>query len=193
MSQPAENAGDDRFARLFADLEAEAGARADLDEEAVLGDLERGARAQVTLADRLRAAPGELTLVVRGVGAVRGRVQEVGSDVVVVAGADATEWAVPTRAVLWTDGLTSASVGPEQAGAVATSLGLAALLRRWTRDRLPLTVHLVDGGALTGTPDAAHADHLDLAEHDLDQPRRPGSVRRVVAVPFTAVGALRRR
>lgn len=193
MSQPAEPAGDDRFARLFADLEADASARAALEDEAVLGDLERGARSAVTLADRLRAATGPVVLVVRGVGAVRGTVRDVGSDVVVVAGADGSEWAVPSHAVLWVDGLTAAGVGPEQAGPVATSLGLGALLRRWTRDRLPLTVYLVDGGALTGTPDGAHADHVDLAEHDLDQPRRPGSVRRVVAVPLAAIGALRRR
>ncbi|MEZ5117130.1 MAG: hypothetical protein R2737_12770 [Candidatus Nanopelagicales bacterium] len=193
MSGGARSGDPDRFERLFEDLESRADAQQRAEDDALGDELARDAARRVTLVDRLRAVDGEVAAVVRGVGAVRGRITEVGADVLVLGATDGSEWAVPVAAVLWVDGLGARAVDADAAGPVAARLGFAALVRRWSRDRLPVTVHLVEGGALTGTPDRAAADHLDLAEHELDEPRRPEAVRRVVAVPFGAIAALRRR
>ena len=183
----------DRFRRLFADLEARAEAETAWDDEARTDEMARSAVGSVALTDRLRVAPGPVTVVVRGAGTVRGRVQDVGADVVELVGQDQATWAVALGAVLWVDGLDARAADPLQIGTADARLGLGALLRRWVRDRLPVTVYLVEGGTLTGTPDRAAADHLDLAEHDPDEPRRAQAVRRVVAVPYPAIAAVRRR
>ena len=58
------------------------------------------------------------------------------------------------------------------------------------RDRSAVTLGLVDGRRLVGTLDAVGADHLDVAEHPVDEPRRPASVSRVLTVPLVALASV---
>ena len=88
---------------------------------------------------------------------------------------------VPTRAVVAVRGLTRA-VAPAP-GPVLRRLGTGHVLRGLARDRAPVSVH-AGAEVLTGTIDRVGADHLDLALHDLGEPRRPGAVAAVAAVAF---------
>lgn len=75
---------------------------------------------------------------------------------------------------------------------VARSFGLGMALRAVCRDRAPVSIVDVTGATLTGTVDLVGADHLDLAEHPLDLPRRPENVRGTRTIPYAALATLRR-
>lgn len=67
-------------------------------------------------------------------------------------------------------------VPEEDPSALTARLGLPFVLRDLARRRRPVRL-LVPGGELTGTLDRVGRDHLDLAVHALDEPRRDRSVR----------------
>lgn len=180
---------EERFDRLLADLEAQAWAAAGSEDHAHAEEQARAQAAELTLVDRLAAA-AEVTLAVAGLGRVHGRVDQVGPDVVALQTPDGWTWLVPVAAIGWADGVARAApAGPTD---VSRRLGLVAALRRWVRDRAAVVLVLRDGTRLTGTPDRAYADHVDLAEHDRDEPRRSHAVRRVLAVPYAALAAVGR-
>ncbi len=85
-------------------------------------------------------------------------------------------------------GTSAATTGRDS---VRRRISLSSALRAVARDRSPVRVGLADGSMPTGTLDAVGADHVDLAEHPVDEPRRVGSVRRVRTVPFTSLAWLR--
>ena len=60
-------------------------------------------------------------------------------------------------------------------------------VRDLVRRRAGATVNLIGGRTLTGTIDRAGADHLDLALHDSDAPRRRAEVTAFRLVPFAAI------
>lgn len=66
---------------------------------------------------------------------------------------------------------------------LAARLGVAFLLRDLCRRRSPVTVVTATGSA-TGTIDRVGRDHLDLAVHDLEVPRRSSAVEHVRVVAF---------
>lgn len=66
---------------------------------------------------------------------------------------------------------------------LAARLGIAFLLRDLCRRRVPVTVH-TGVAVISGTIDRVGRDHLDLAAHDRDQPRRTATVQGVRVVPF---------
>ena len=70
-------------------------------------------------------------------------------------------------------------------------MSLGFVVRDLVRRRIPVTVHLVTGRALSGTIDRAGADHLDLALHEIGAVRRADQVRGFRIVPFAAVAAMR--
>lgn len=181
--------GGERFDRLLADLEAQAWAAAGATDHARAEELTRAHAAELVLADRLAAAAG-VTLAVAGLDRLDGQVVDVGVDVLAVASRDGWTWLVPFGALTWVEGLRHAA--PARPTDPGRRLGLAAWLRRWSRDRAAVVVVLRDGTRLTGTPDRAYADHLDLAEHDRDEPRRADAVRRILAVPYAGLAAVGR-
>lgn len=175
-----------RWEALFADLEAQLAAS---DEEAAQdGERARAEVARTELTDRLRAgvgAPVRLRLV-DGT-ALAGVVRDAGAGWVLLA-PEVGRVVVPTAAVAAVSGLSRALAPP--AGQVARRLGLASVLRALARDRAGVLLHL-PGHVVSGTIDRVAADHLDLAEHPVGEPRRASAVREVLTVPLAAVVAVR--
>lgn len=178
----------DRFDALLAGIEAEAEAADAAAIDADIAEVERAARAESRLLDRLRAQR-QVSLEVVGGGMVSGAIAMVGRDVVVLA-ADDGDWAVATWGV-------AAVVNPEPGvltpRTVTERLGLASVARSWARQRAVVRIVRAAGAPLDGTIDAVGADYLELAEHDPGEPRHVDVVRRQVVVPLGAVSAIRRR
>lgn len=197
-----------RWERLFADLEAQLGADDARELAAEVADRTRRERAQLGLFERFTAmatmadgAGGAVVeLRVAGLGVVRGSVTGCGPDWVLVdqrgelpraarAGAPDRPVLVAVPAIRAVTGLVRAA----PSGAVSRGLGLGAALRAVSRDRAVVDVVDIDGTVVTGTLDAVGQDLVDVAEHPGDLPRRAANVVRVVAVPFAALAAVRRR
>lgn len=182
-----------RWEALFDDLEAQLEVEAAAELRAEVAERSRAEVAQVQLADRVRAHTGaELTLRLRDGQLLRGRCRDVAVEWLVLDdGTSATGTAqvlVPLAAVTTVGGL-SRAVAPAP-GAVLRRLGLPHALRALARNRAPVCVH-VDGGTVTGTIDRVGADHVDVAEHPVGEPRRAEAVRGVAAVRLAALTAVR--
>ncbi|MEO7234404.1 MAG: hypothetical protein ABIW80_03415 [Lapillicoccus sp.] len=192
-----------RWERLFDDLEAQLEADASRELSAEVADRTRRERAQLRLAERLTAVvdahPVELR--VAGLGTLRGVVWGTGPEWVLLdqrapsphgsvgEGGPDRPVLVATTAIRAVVGLAGARPG----GAVARGFGLGAALRAVSRDRAVVDVVDIDGTVVTGTIDAVGQDLVEIAEHPGDLPRRSEHVLRVVAMPFLALAAVRRR
>jgi hypothetical protein len=177
-----------RWELLFADLEAfaEASERAVFAGE--VAERERAERAELRLADRLRAhVGGRLTFSVLGGDRLTGRLADVGAEWILLEEADSV--LLPLTAVTGVDGLSR--VAAIDTGKLARRIGWTVLLRRLARDRALVRLTLVDGGTAAGTIDRVGADHLDLAQHPLDEARRAGAVRGVRVIPLSALVTVR--
>lgn len=181
----------DRLTRLFDDVEAQLAAEDRAQLESDVADRTRAARAEVTFADRLRASTDRhVALRVVGADAVAGVVRQVAEEwLVLVEAASGTPTLVRLDAVLTGHGVVPDAL-PERS-AVRERLSLRAILRSVARDRSPVRLWLVDGHRMDGTIDVVAHDHVELACHPWDEPRRPGSVREHQTVLFSAVAALR--
>ena len=69
---------------------------------------------------------------------------------------------------------------------LAARLGVAFLLRDLCRRRVTVTI-VTSSSTVSGTIDRVGRDHLDLAVHDLETPRRPSAVDHVRVVGFGQV------
>jgi len=178
-----------RWERMFADLEAQYDA-ADagvLAEE--IADRSRREVALVTLADRLRAASGPVSVGVPGHPPIAGSVAGIGAGWVLLAdGAGEVLLVLPS--VLWVRGL---SIQAEsERSTLAARLDLGYVLRGIARDRAPVAAMLVDGSVIRGTIDRIGRDFLDLAEHSPDVPRRADAVHAARTITFASLAAIRR-
>jgi hypothetical protein len=79
---------------------------------------------------------------------------------------------------------------PRERVALDERVGLAFALRDLCRRRRAVEVH-ASWGRLHGTVDRVGRDHLDLAVHDADEPRRGGAVRSTAIVAFDAILVVR--
>ena len=73
-------------------------------------------------------------------------------------------------------------------------IGMAGALGKLSGNRplgMVLSFYTTMIRAVSGTIDRAGADHLDLALHDIDEPRRSASVRGYRLVPFAALSWVR--
>ena len=185
-----------RWDRLFEDLEAQADLLARQEHEAEVVEHTRAERGQVELAARTAAhVHGTLRVKVWGMGWLPVRVLDVGAGWVLLEGraelaGRGRELLVPADAVLAVEGLGSSADG--RPSAASRRFGLAHALRAVSRDRATVRVHDRGGDHVTGTVDRVLADHLDLARHADDEPRRGGVVRGTVSVPYAALAAVRR-
>ena len=78
----------------------------------------------------------------------------------------------------------------ERASALTAKLGLAIPLRDLARRRVTVECTTASGQCF-GTIDRVGRDHLDLAVHDLDSPRRQRSVRVYRVFPFDQLQLIR--
>lgn len=180
--------GSARFDDLLAGIVAEAAAADAAALDADIAEVERAARAEWRLLDRVRAAH-QARLDLTSGPQVTGLVAAVGRDVVVLASDDA-DWAIPVWGIA---GLVDLGEAVREPASASERLGLASVLRAWARQRSVVRVLRVGAGPLDGTIDAVGADHLDLAEHDPGEPRRPDAVRRRSTIPLGAIAAVTRR
>jgi hypothetical protein len=175
---------------LFDDLDAQLEAAERAERAAESADLRRMEVSRISLAERLGAAVGaDVTLSIEGVDTVAGELRQVGHDWLLVDSAPGGETVVALAAVVSASGLPVGAAPP--ADEADRRLGLGLVLRRLARDRLPVTVVTRTGAGWTGTVDRVGVDHLDLAEHAADQPRRATDVRRVRTIAFAAVAIVR--
>ncbi len=179
-----------RWEQLFADLEAQL-AEADRRERlAEAAEHTRAEQGRVRLGDRLAADVGRgVGMGVRGVGRLEGRLVDVGPDWVLLRDERSSphqERLLVTAALVSVEGL-SGRVDDRP-----RRFGLRHAVRALGRDRARVRVHDRDGDHLTGTVDRALADHLDLARHADDEPRRSTAVRGTVALPYDAIAVIQR-
>jgi hypothetical protein len=178
-----------RWDRLFDDLEAQLSADDSRERRAEVADRTRRERAMVDLPARLLANLGGMVVLRTPGGSHEGELREVGADWVLLQGTGGRQVLVPTSSLRSVSGLRP---GASQPTLVARALTLGAALRAVSRDRAVVEVVDVDGRARTGTIDAVGSDHLELAEHPPDEPRRVANVRAVHLVPFAALGVVAR-
>jgi hypothetical protein len=181
-----------RWQQLFADLEAQFDEAAAASERADESSRARGEMGAVRLSERLRGALGHpLALRCRGAGQLAGTLVEVGPDWLLLEEDGGREALVAMAAVLAVGGLGRQTAPPEEPGPVRGRLDLRRAIRALARDRAAVQVLLEDGGSLSGTVDRVGTDHLELAEHGADQPRRAEAVQGVRAVALEGIAAVR--
>jgi hypothetical protein len=181
-----------RWDQLFADLEGQLAAEQRRQRDDEVAERTRRERALVPLAARLAARVGaDVEVGLHGGLRVSGRLEDLGADWLLVRRrAQDREVLVPLSAIVLLPSLGSES-SPERA---ARRFGLGYALRALSRDRSTVAVSLLGGATdLVGTVDSVGADHLDLAEHAEDLPRRRENVRATTTVPFSALAAVESR
>ncbi len=175
-----------RWDELFGDLEGQLAAVEAADLSAEVADRTRRESALLTLADRARGALGSrVTVQASGAGQVDGVLVDVGSDWLLLADDTGRDVLLPLTAVLGIAGLAVWSGPPT--GQVVARLGLGSALRALARDRARLTLHLVDGSALTGTIDRVGADFLEVSDRAGEVPGARSHAVRTVATAALAV------
>jgi hypothetical protein len=180
-----------RWERLFADLDAEMEQQSAAEQAAEIADRTRGEVGCLRLVDRLRPAVGDPVELRMCAGTpVRGELREVGPDWVLLT-ERSLELVVALHAVCAVSGLGRWSAVPGSEGRVTARLDLRYAVRRLTRERATVAITLVNGDVLTGTCDRVGADFVELAEHQVGDPRRSRAVRRLRTLPLAAVAVLR--
>lgn len=189
-----------RWDSLFDDLESQLERELLAQDDDLEREDERARLARLGLRDRF-VAWGRHTVTVQLTGGARHpvTVTDVGRDWLAVESAGTPSWSgvIPLAAVA------SVAVRPDvvratlpEAGVrhplLAERLGLPIVLRDLCRRRRYVALDL-DAGVLSGTIDRVGADHLDLAVHPSDAPRRESSVSEVRIVPFDALRVVRLR
>ena len=186
----AAEGADARWAELAGDLEGQARAIEAAEHRAAAAELARAELASVSLEDRFGAGVGvEVAVVTLGAGPVVGVVLDVGRGWVLV-GDGRRQTLVLLVAVLSVTGLGRHALDSGAAPRASRAAGPGRVLGRHLRDRVAVRLVLVTGEAITGTLDAVGADHVELAVHPADEPRRRGAVLVRRVVPFRALSVV---
>lgn len=154
--------GPTRWEALFGDLEAQAGAQAAAEADALVSEMTRAEHATMTLADRFRAAVGSVvTLELLSGAPLRGVVREAADEWALVQGVrpePASQHLVPLAAIAGAHGLGRQAA---QATSRRDALGLGPVLRALQRDRARVTVRTLHG-TVGGRIARVGRDHLDI-------------------------------
>lgn len=181
-----------RWQRLFDDLEAQIEAYDLAEFEAEVSERARYEVGRLRLVDRLRPAVGhEIGVRCLGAGLLRGRLERVGADWLLLEEQPGRHGLAACAAITAVSGLGALSAVPGSEGKVRSRLDLRHALRGVTRDRSPVHAVLVDGSVVAGTLDRVGLDFVELAEHPQSEPRRAGAVRAVRTVPLAALAVVR--
>lgn len=173
---------DEQLFAVLDDLEQQAEALYAAERDAEVADRSRAEYGAVTLASRLMASVDtDVTLEVRGVGRVAGRVQRVAADWLLLESGTA-QWIVSLAAVTTVTGASTRSM-PEVAWSPVTRLGLGSALRRLSEAAEGCLFHRVDGSPLEGV---VRRVGRDFAEVGLGPDR-------VQLVAFAAIAAVQSR
>jgi hypothetical protein len=179
-----------RWDRLFDDLEAQLALDDVRQLDAEVADRTRRERALLDVHTRLLANVGSTQVGLRlRERVVSGRLVDVGPDWALIETAPGRPVLVALPAVRSVSGL---APGARTPSVVARRFGVGAALRAVSRDRAVVEVVDVDGHPSTGTIDVVGSDHLELAEHAADAPRRAANVTGRLIVPFWSLGSVRR-
>ena len=184
---------------LFEDLEGQLAAEWESERAALDAESERLRISKLTLHDRLRAmtaADARALLELHGGERWDATLRVVGADWVgVSASGDARLRVVPIAAIasVGVDHgmLLSSLTAPHGDPGLRERMSFGFVLRDIARRRTPVTIGRRLGEPLQGTIDRAGADHLDLALHELSEPRRTRAVRGFRSIPFDGVGWVR--
>ncbi len=180
-----------RWARLFADLEAQLQAADTADLVSEVASRTRHEVGHLTMADRLRAAVGHpVRVTCLGTGELSGQLRDVGAGWLLLDEGMGREVLVNLARVCAVQGLGQLSTQAEDTP-VTRRLDLRYAVRGLARDRSALQVMLASGDILTGTFDRVGSDFAELAEHVPGDFRRPGEVRAVRVVSLSAISAVR--
>jgi hypothetical protein len=181
-----------RWDQLFADLESRSQADAAVEHRSEVAERTRTEQSVLTVLDRLAACRGRrVQLGVAGIGRIEGHVVDVAAEwLLLQEQPGATPALVPARSWIWLTGVGSTTL-VHRASSTARRLTLGSALRGLAQQRRPVRVCLTEAGETTGTIDRVYADHLDLAEHPADVPRRPADVGRVRLLPMRSVALVR--
>ncbi|MGY1754969.1 hypothetical protein [Blastococcus sp. SYSU D01042] len=181
-----------RWQQLFADLEARFEAEREAADRGEVSSRSRHEVGALRFRDRLAGALGfPVVLLCRGAGAVPGTLVDVGSDWLLLVDDQGRECLVALPAVLAVTGLGRRTAPAQDGGPVRARLDLRRALRGLARDRAAVQVVLDEGTRLHGTIDRVGSDHVELAEHAADEPRRADAVQGVRTVVIDAVVAVR--
>lgn len=162
---------DERWDRLFADLESRTSPALD---EAEIPDLIEAERVSVRLADRLVGAAGRDVDILTASGSrIAGTVSDAAPEWVIVVGL--AVHVVPLTAIRWVTSLD----GPAREAGGAVQVGFGAVVRRLARSGLPVVAD-VGGASVRGTLSGVGADYCDVATES-----------GVCTIPFGALISLR--
>lgn len=178
-----------RWERLFDDLEAQLASDDSHDRESEIADRTRRERALIDVHARLLANVGARLAWWVGSEALTAQVVDVGPDWVLVEPAPARPLLLRLGAVRSLSGL---SRGAQTPSVVARRFTLALALGAISRDRAPVEIRDLEGRMLVGTIDVVGADHLEIAEHPDDEPRRAANVTAMTLVPYASLAWVRR-
>lgn len=189
-----------RWDRFFEDLEGQLDSEWEAERAALDSEAERLRISRLPLRDRLQALCAEpaaqLAVELVDGSAVNGRLTAVGADWIGMTDAGAHTIVIATDAVTGigmpeAELLRSARAGPPAPRRLSERMTIGFVMRDLARRRVPVTLHLRTGRSLGGTIDRALADHLDLALHDVGEPRRAGTIAGLRVVPLPAIAWVR--
>ncbi len=193
-----------RWDRFFEDLEDQLDSEWEAERAALDTEAERLRLSRIPLRDRLvalagsSARPPEITADLRDGTVLVGAVTRVGADwmaLSVPGGGTAAVWLVPAEGVstlvLRAEEVLVTARDANPGGALGQRMTFGFVLRDLVRRRIPVTVQLRAGRALSGTIDRAGADHLDIAVHEIGAVRRADQITGYRLIPFAAIAAVR--
>jgi len=187
---------DERWDPFFEDLEHQFAADLETARDELSSEQERVRIAGLTLRDRLSAVrTGGMLIIGAAPGKHRLRLEAVGADW--IAGADEDR---PGLVIARIDALDSVQFdGDDRRATLAGGAGdplerrmeFGFVLRALARRRAAISIGLVSGAQVAGTPALAAKDHVDLAVHDAGGAPRGSDVRGVRTIPFRAIAWVR--